>query len=86
MRVLKTLKKLFAKEYEIKDLGEVKTIIGWLVIRDTAVRTMKIDQSAFIIDLIIEEELIECNTNVIPIKAGSAIEMIKLNNDEETNL
>lgn len=47
---------------------------------------MKINQSVFIIDLIIEEELIKCNTNVIPIKAGSAIEMIELKNDEETNV
>lgn len=69
MAVLKTLKKLLAKEYEMKDLGEVKTIIGWQITRDTAARTMKIDQSAFIRDLDIEKILTECNANVIPMKA-----------------
>ena len=36
---------------------------------------MKIDQSAFIRDLVIEERLTYCNSNVIPMKAGSSFEM-----------
>ena len=36
---------------------------------------MKIDQSAFIRDLVIEERLTYCNANVIPMKAGSSSEM-----------
>lgn len=32
--------------------------------------TMKIDQSAFIRDLVIEEGLTDCNAPVIPMKAG----------------
>lgn len=44
---------------------------------------MKIDQSTFIRDLVIEKGLIECNANVILMKAGSAIEMIGPNNYEE---
>lgn len=75
MTTLNTIKKSLAREYNMKDLSEVKTIIRWQVTRDTAARTMKIDQSAFIRDLIIEEELIECNANFIPMKTGSSIEM-----------
>lgn len=86
MRDLETLKKLLTKEYEIKDLGEVETIIGWQVTRNTTARNMKIDQSAFIRDLVIERELTECNANSIPIKARSTIEIIKLDNYKETNL
>ena len=70
----------------MKDLREVKTIIGWQITRDLAVRTMKIDQSAFIRDLVIEEGLTDCNANVILIKARSAIEMNNSEDYEETEL
>lgn len=53
-----------AKEYVVKDLGEVKTIMGWQITRDLSTQTMEIDQSAFIRDLITEEGLTECNANV----------------------
>lgn len=37
---------------------------------------MKIDQSAFIRDLVIDKGLTNCNANVILMKAGSVIEML----------
>ena len=61
-------------------------IIGWQITRDAATHTMKIDQSAFIRDLVIEEGLTECNANVIPMKAGSAIEMLDPDDYDETDL
>ena len=72
MATLEALKELLAKEYEMKDLGEVKTIIGWQITRDTATGTMKLDQSAFIRDLVIEEGPTDCNAKVIPVKPGLA--------------
>ncbi len=69
MTILELLKKSLSKKYDTKDLGEVKTIIGWQISRDNASGTMKIDQSAFIRDLVIEEGLTECNANVLPMKA-----------------
>lgn len=72
MATLEALKELLAKEYEMKDLGEVKTIIGWQITRDTATGTMKLDQSAFIRDLVIEEGPTDYNAKVIPVKAGLA--------------
>ncbi len=86
MAILKLLTKSLLKEYNTKDLGEVKTIIGWQISRNNTSGTMKIDQSAFIRDLVIEEELTECNANVIPMKAGSTIEMLKPENYEEADL
>lgn len=68
----------------MKDLREVKTIIRWQIIRDLVAGTMKIDQSAFIRNLVIEEEFTDYNANVIPIKAGSAIEMIDPEDYKET--
>lgn len=41
---LNALKQSLAGEYDTKDLGEVKTIIGWQIDRDTTAGTMKIHQ------------------------------------------
>lgn len=43
MAIFETLKKLLVMEYKIKNLREVKTIISWQIIRDTAAHTMKIN-------------------------------------------
>ncbi len=75
MAIFETLKKCLSKEYDKKDLGEVKTIIRWRISQDNASRTMEIHQSVFIRDLVIEERLTECDANVIPMKAGSAIKI-----------
>lgn len=40
---LKILKKLLVKEYKIKDLREIKTIISWQIIRNRAAYTIKIN-------------------------------------------
>lgn len=56
------------------------------MIKDISVRKMKIDQSAFIKVLIIEERLNKCNANVIPMKVESSIKMPKLNDYNKTDL
>ncbi len=71
------MKKELGNEYNVKDLGEVETIIGWQITRDPSTETLKIDQSSFILDLVIEESLTNCNSNIIFMNAGSAIEMIE---------
>ena len=86
MTALNALKASLAKEYDTKDLGEVRTIIGWQIHRDSAAGTMKINQLAFIRDLVIEEGLTDCNANVIPMKAGSSIEMSDPEDYEEADL
>lgn len=48
--------------------------------------TMKISQSAFIQDFVIEKRLIEYNTNMILMKTDSTIEMTKLKNYKKANL
>lgn len=47
---------------------------------------MKINQSAFIRDFVIEKGFKKCNVNVIPIKAGFEINMRESENYKETNL
>ena len=86
MTTLNAIKKSLAREYDMKNLGKVKTIIGWQVTRDTAARTMKINQLTFIRDLIIEEGFTKCNANVIPMKAGSSIEMPERDDYNKTDI
>lgn len=43
MTTLKTLKVSLIKEYDIKDLEKVKTIIKWQIYQNFVVSTMKID-------------------------------------------
>lgn len=69
------LKKLFGEKYKMKNLGKVKTIIGQQITKDLVTSNMKIDQSTFIKNFIIERERINYNANVIPIKTRSAIKM-----------
>ena len=86
MATLNALKASLAREYDTKDLDEVETIIGWQIHRDHAAGTLKIDQSAFVRDLVLEEGLTDCNANVIPMKAGSAIDMSDPEDYEEVDL
>lgn len=85
-RSLDWIKECLKNEYNVKDLGEVKTIIGWQVTRNWDVGTLKIDQSAFIRDLLEEENLTDCNAVNIPMKAGSFIEMLEDDDYEETDI
>lgn len=66
---IKILKKLLAKEYKMKDLRKVRTIIGWQIIKDTIVCIMKINLSAFLKDLVIKIGYTQYNANIIPIEA-----------------
>lgn len=77
---LETTKRELGKEYNIKDLGEVEAISGWQITRDPSTQTLKIDQSSFIRNFVIKESLTNCNSNVIPMKAGSAIKLMGQDN------
>lgn len=80
------LKKLLGKEYEIKDFGKVKTIIGWQITKNTVAGTRKIDQSAFIRDFVIKECLMDYNINIILKKICSIIEITGSKDYKETKL
>lgn len=75
-----------SKKYNIKDLKEVQIIIRWQVTRDHIARMLKIDQSAFIQDLIKIENMTDCNSINIPIKASYYIEMSEADNYEEVDI
>lgn len=85
-KALAWLKNAISNEYNVKDLGEVKTIIGWQVTRDLRAGMLKIDQSAFIRDLLESENMTECNAVAIPMKAGCFIEMQEADDYEEVEI
>ena len=47
---------------------------------------MNIDQSAFIQDWVIKENLVNCNANVVSMKAGSSIDMTRVDKYEEKDI
>lgn len=71
-------------EYNIKDLGEVKTIIGWQITQRPSI--IKIDQLAFIHNHIKEEGMRDYNLVNTPMKAGNFIEMQDEDNYKKVNL
>lgn len=48
MIALLSLKKSLSRKYNMKNIEDVKTIIGWQVTRDLDTRTLRIYQSAYI--------------------------------------
>lgn len=68
----------------MKDLEKVKTIIRWQITRDPVLGIIKIDQSAVIKYLVIEDNLTNCNATDIPLKIGVATDMLNTNDYEKT--
>lgn len=61
-------------------------IIGWQITRDLEVGTLKINQSAFIKNLLEEKDLARNNSVNIPMKVGNVIQMNNIDNYKETNI
>lgn len=86
MIALLSLKESLLRKYNMKNIEDVKTIIGWQVTRDLDTKTLKIYQSAYIWDLLEEKNLIDCNALTILMKARSVIEINKPNYYNKANL
>ena len=86
MQALDNLKENLSKEYDMKDLDEVKTIIGWQITRDLSMKTIRFSQSAYIRDLLKEENLTNCNTLTIPMNAGLFIKIKEPDDYDKANL
>lgn len=82
-KLLDQIKKKLKKEYNVKNLGEVIIIIGCQVTQ--GISTMKIDQLAFIRNLVEDEGMQNCNPVSTPIKAGNFIEMQGKDGYKEVN-
>lgn len=79
-KLLNQIKSCFKNKYNIKDFRKAKTINEQQIMQNQDVSTLKIDQLAFIYDLLEEKNLINCNSINILMKNESFIEMFKNNN------
>lgn len=70
-----SVKAALSNDYNVKDLGETKRIIGWQMTQNIEKGTLKIDQSAYIRDLLEEENLDDCKAVSTPMRDGSIIDM-----------
>lgn len=70
----------------MRDLGEAKTIIGWEITRDLQAGTLKIDQKAYIRDLLESEGMSSCHPTVLPMKAGSSLILDQAGDHFQTDL
>lgn len=84
--LIKSIKQYFKGKYNVKDLRKIKTIISWQVIQNIKASTPKIDQSALIQNLLKEENLSNCNSVNISMKADNLIKINNVNNYEKTNI
>lgn len=54
--------------------------------QNTTIITMTIHQFVFIWDLIIKEQLSDCNSNIISIEVDASIKMLELDNNKKSYL
>ena len=70
----------------MKDLREVKTIIGWEITRDLAIGTLRIDQKGYIQDLLKSETMTSCHPTVLLVKAGSTLLLDQVSDNQQADL
>ena len=72
-------------EFNMKDLGEAKKIIGWEITRELKVGTLKIDQKDYIQDLLESEGMTSCHPTVFLVKAGSTLFLDQAGDHQQAN-
>ena len=70
----------------MKDLGNIKMIIGWEILQDVQVGTLKIDQKTYIQDLFEVKKMSLYHLMVFSMKAGSSISLNQANDYIPANL
>ena len=82
IELIKEAKKVLSKEFNMKDLREVRMIIEMQIIHHQLKRLLTLDQALYIQDVLLEESLLSCNTVSIPIVPGLYI-ILKEENDRD---
>ena len=86
LKALEWLKNQLMREFSMKDLGEVKTIIGWEITQDLAAGTLRIDQKGYIRDLLESEAMTSCHPTVLPVKTGSTLLLDQAGDHQQADL
>ena len=74
---IKELKRELNKEFEMKDMGELKYFLGIQVLRNRKHRQIHISQSGYINSILERFSLLECNPVSTPIAAGTKLQKAK---------
>ena len=70
----------------MKDLSEVRKIIGWEITQDLKTGTLKIDQKRYIQDLLESEGLTSYHATILPVKVGSTLFLEQVSDHQQANL
>jgi Reverse transcriptase (RNA-dependent DNA polymerase) len=76
LSVVQEFKEAIAKRWEIKDLGEVKKILGLEVTRNRSARTIRIAQTGFTDEIVNEYGFVDARPASTPIGSPEAIEPV----------
>lgn len=74
------------QEFNMRDLGEAKTIIGWEITQDLQAGILKIDQKGYIQDFLKSKGMSSCHSTVLPMKAGSTFALDQVGDHLQANL
>jgi hypothetical protein len=77
LKAITRLKDNLKKRYEITDLGEIASYLGIRITRDRSERTIEIDQSGYIKDILERFGMIDANPNHTPLPSGAQKDLIK---------
>lgn len=80
------IKRELFDQFNIKDLRKAKIIIQWENTRDLQAKTLKINQKAYIQDLLESEEMTSYHSTVLPIKAAFTIMIDQVGDDAIVDL
>ena len=70
IELIKEVKGVLSKEFNMKDLGEARMIIGMWIICHQLKRLLTLDQASYIQDVLQEESLLSCNPVSISMVPG----------------
>ena len=84
LEALEWLKNELMREFNMKDLGKAKKIIGWEITREKGI--LKIDQKGYIRDLLESEGMTLCHATVVPVKAGSTLILDQAEDHQQVDL
>ena len=74
---LTALKSDLSKEFQMKDLGELKYFLGICVERDRRARTIRINQAAYIDKILERFDMKDCHPTATPLAAGTRLAKAK---------
>ena len=86
IELIKEVKEVLSKEFNMKDLGEARIIIGMQIIHHQLKRLLTLDQASYIQDVLQEESLLSCNPVSIPMMLGLYITLKDNSNSDLTEI